>query len=144
MELNERQKRFVDYYIQTGNATEAAKKAGYAEASAYVHGAKLLRNAKIRAALKGRIDKADDKRFADTEEIISYLTAVMRGEPTDELLINVGRGKGYTTVEKHQVKVSSKDRLKAAEMLAKIHGMFITRQELEVRGSVPVVIHDDI
>ena len=58
--------------------------------------------------------------------------------------MNVGIGKGFTRVEKTRVQVSAKERLKAAELLAKVHGMFVTRQEVDLNGVLPVVICDDI
>ena len=68
----------------------------------------------------------------------------MRGETVEEVVVNVGTGKGYTKPEKVKVQVSAKERLKAAEMLAKVKGMFITKAELDVQGALPVVIRDDI
>lgn len=142
--LTERQQRFVDFYIQTGNAAEAARRAGYAGASNTRLGSKVLKKPEIRAAIDARLAELASERIADTREILEYLTAVMRGEFSDEVAMNIGMGKGVTRAEKIALKVSAKDRLRAAELLAKIHGMFISRQELEISGNVPVVIHDDI
>ncbi|MBQ6004802.1 MAG: terminase small subunit [Selenomonadaceae bacterium] len=142
-ELNTRQALFVDYYIQTGNATESAKKAGYSERSAMAIGCELLRNAKIQAAIATRLKQLESERIAEDKEILEYITAVMRGETTEEVVMNIGTGKGYTKAEKVTSKVSAKERLKAAEMLAKVRGMFITRQEIDLQGSIPVVIRDD-
>lgn len=142
--LNERQKRFIEYYIQTGNATESAIKAGYSAKTAGVNGCNLLKNPKIRNALHTRIENQDRKRVADTQEVLEYLTAVMRGEYQDELAMNVGKGKGITAVEKVKLAVGAKERLKAAEMLAKVNGLFINRQEVEFSNVLPIVIKDDI
>ena len=57
--------------------------------------------------------------------------------------MNVGTDKGYTKPEKVKVQVSAKERLKAAEMLAKVKGMFINKTEVDLQGVVPVVIRDD-
>ena len=142
-ELNERQKLFVDYYIQTGNATESAKKAGYSERSAMALGCELLRNAKIQVAIATRLEQLESERIAKDKEVLEYITAVMRGETTEEVVVNVGTGKGFTKAEKVRAQVSAKERLKAAEMLAKVKGMFITRQEVDLQGALPVVIRDD-
>ena len=53
--LNERQKRFVDYYLQSSNATESAKKAGYSPKNAYQVVSVLLKNTKIQTALNTRL-----------------------------------------------------------------------------------------
>lgn len=142
--LSERQQQFVDFYIQTGNAAEAARRAGYSDCKGSRIGSQLLKKPGIRAAVDARLAEVASERIADAREILEYLTAVMRGEHSDEVAMNVGLGRGVTRAEKVALKVPSKDRIRAAEMLAKIHGMFISRQELEISGNVPVVIHDDI
>lgn len=145
-QLNERQRNFVEFYIQTGNATEAARRAGYSTAWSRKIGSRMLREPTIMAALDARLAQleSESKQIADTREILEFLTAVMRGNSSDEVAMNIGLGRGATRAEKVSLKVSSKDRIRAAELLAKIHGMFISRQELEVSGNVPVVILDDI
>ena len=142
--LNERQTKFVDYYIQSGNASESARKAGYSKKCDYSIGERLLRNAEVQAAIKARTEELTSKRTADTQEILEYLAAVMRGEVQDEVVVNVGTGKGFTRPEKVKAKVTAKDRNKAAEMLAKVHGMFIDKQKVELNGILPVVITDDL
>ena len=58
-------------------------------------------------------------------------------------LLSTGTGKGYTQPQKVKEQVTTKDRLKAAELLGKVKGLFITKAELDVQGAIPVVIHDD-
>ena len=143
-ELNIRQKHFVDYYIQTGNATESAKKAGYSLKSAYQVGCELLKNPKIQKALNTRQAELESELIAKDKEVLEYLTKVMRGQTEEEVVVNVGVGKGFTQAQKVMAQAGAKERLKAAEMLAKVKGMFINKNELEISGSVPVVIVDDI
>ena len=143
-ELNGRQKLFIDYYIQTFNATESARKAGYSEKNSYQVGSVLLKNPKIQIAINTRLEQLESERIAKDKEVLEYITAVMRGETTEEVVMNIGIGKGLTKAEKVVAKVSAKERLKAAEMLAKVKGMFISRQEVDLQGVIPVVIHDDI
>lgn len=143
-ELNDRQALFVDFYIQTGNASESARKAGYSSKSAMQIGCELLRNAKIRKAIDTRLAQLESERIAKDKEVLEYITAVMRGESEEEVVVNVGTGKGFTRAEKVKAQVSAKERLKAAEMLAKVKGMFITRQEVDLNGVMPVMIVDDI
>ena len=142
--LNEKQQRFVDYYIQSGNATKAAKQAGYSPNTAYAIGAENLRKPQIQAAIQSRLAQLESERIAKDKEVLEYITAVMRGESEEEVVVNVGTGKGFTRAEKVKAQVSAKERLKAAEMLAKVKGMFITRQEVDLQGVIPVVICDDI
>ena len=144
-ELNERQKRFVDSYIQTGgNLSESARQAGYSDKSCGALGNNLLKNVKIQAAIQSRIKELESERIANTQEILEYFTSTMRGEREEEVVVNVGIGKGYTRAEKVMVKVGAKERLKAAELLAKVNGMFLNKQEIELSGALPVVIADDL
>ena len=103
-----------------------------------------MKNPKIQAAIQSRLAQLESERIAKDKEILEYITAVMRGETEEEVVVNVGTGKGFTRAEKIKAQVSAKERLKAAEMLAKVKGMFITRQEVDLQGVVPVVICDDI
>ena len=103
MALNERQKAFADYYIQTGNATEAAIKAGYSEKTARFIGSENLTKPDISAYIKERLDEQSNKRVADANEVIEFYTAVMRGEIKDQFGLDA----------------SLSDRLKAGDALMK-------------------------
>ena len=81
--LTPRQKAFADYYIECGNATEAAKRAGYSEKTAYRTGADNLKNPQISAYIAERVKPTEDKRIATGDEVMEFLTAVMRGEIKD-------------------------------------------------------------
>lgn len=142
--LNTRQQKFVDEYCKSGNAVQSAKKAGYTEKTASRQASRLLANVNVHAAISTRMEEAKTKNVADTTEILEYLTAVMRGEYEDEVVMNIGKGNGITAAEKVAAKVGAKERLKAAEMLAKVNGMFLTRQEIDLNQAVQVVIADDI
>lgn len=140
--LNPRQQAFVDAYCQCPNITQAAIKAGYAARSAKSTGSALMTNPNVQKAIATRMRELQDKSIADTKEILAYMTSVMRGEQTDMVVMNIGKGNGITAAEKVNTKVAEKERLKAAEMLAKVNGLF--RQELEISGALPIVICDDI
>lgn len=103
MALNERQKAFADYYIQTGNATEAAIKAGYSEKTAYSIGNENLKKPEISAYIGERMAGQGEKRVADANEVIEFYTAVMRGEVKDQFGLDA----------------SLSDRLKAGDALMK-------------------------
>jgi phage terminase small subunit len=82
--LNERQKAFADYYIELGNATQAAIKAGYSEDSARSIGSENLTKPDISAYIESRLAEIRAKRVADANEVIEFYTAVMRGEVKDQ------------------------------------------------------------
>lgn len=81
--LTPKQKAFADYYIECGNATEAAKRAGYSEKTAYRTGADNLKNPQIIDYIAERTKPKEDNRIASGDEVMEFLTAVMRGEIKD-------------------------------------------------------------
>lgn len=101
--LTPKQQAFVDYYIETGNATEAAKKAGYSEKTAYSIGCENLTKPEISKYISERMAEQDKARVADANEVIEFYTAVMRGEVKDQFGLDA----------------SLADRLKAGDSLMK-------------------------
>lgn len=81
--LTPKQKAFADYYIQSGNAAEAARKAGYSEKTARFSGAENLTKANIQAYISERMQSDEEKRIADADEVMRFYSAVMRGEVKD-------------------------------------------------------------
>lgn len=138
MRLTEKQKRFADYYIELGNATEAARKAGYSSKTAKSIGQENLTKPDIKSYIKERLDEKDAERIASQDEILEFLTAVMRGEKTEQ--IPVGLGKGAQQLEDKDPYL--KDRVKAAELLGKRHSMWTDK--VDMVGNVGVHIVDDI
>lgn len=84
MALNRRQKKFADYYLKSFNATDAAKKAGYSEKTAAAIGYENLRKPEIAAYIRERTRAQDTQIVADANEVMAFLTAVMRGEVKDQ------------------------------------------------------------
>ena len=62
--MTEKQKNFCDEFILTqGNASQAARRAGYSEMSCRVTANRLLNNGKVRAAIDERLDELKTKRL---------------------------------------------------------------------------------
>lgn len=127
--LSLKQKRFCEYYVQTGNATESAKRAGYSEKTAYRTGADNLKKPQISAYIQ-ELSKADDeKRIADAREILEYFTSVMRGEVNDQFGLDAPlqeRTKAATELAKRVIdtKNTGDEQLKKLdEVLQKIGGV---------------------
>ena len=142
MKLTEKQKRFCDYYIETGNATEAAIRAGYSQKTARFIGAENLTKPNIKKYIDDRLREIEDKRIAKAEEVLKYLTSVMRGEETEEVVVVEGTGEGASEARIIEKQVSARDRIKAAELLGKRYSLFTDR--IYVGGTVGVTIIDDI
>ena len=125
--MTEKQKRFCDFYIETGNATQAAIKAGYSEKAAKEIGYENLTKHHLKSYIDERLAEMKNKRTADAQEVLEYLTAVMRGEYKEETIIGLGEGE-QTIVD---IDVGAKDRLKAAELLGKRHALFTDKVDLQ-------------
>lgn len=132
--MNAKQKRFCDEYLVDCNATQAAIRAGYSARTANEQAARLLANVSIKAYIDEKMERLHNERTADAQEVLEYLTAVMRGQQTEQTLISVGDG-----VQKiGNIEVGARDRLKAAELIGKRFGLF--KEGLELAGALPVVI----
>lgn len=142
MKLTVKQKAFADYYIKLGNATEAAKRAGYSNKTAGVIGDENLKKPYIKAYIDERLKKIEDERIADAAEVLKYLTSVLRGESESEIVVVEGTGDGCSEARHLSKTPDEKERLKAAELLAKRYG--ILTENYNIRDVTPVVIKDDI
>lgn len=132
--MNARQKRFCDEYLIDCNATQAAIRAGYSPKTAKSIGQENLTKPDLKAYIDEQLERLHNEKTADAQEVLEYLTAVMRGQHTEQTLQLVGDGVQTIT----DIDVSAKERLKAAELIGKRYGMF--KDNLDVGGSIPVVI----
>ncbi len=82
--LTPKQKAFADNYIKLGNATAAAKQAGYNPKSARQIGTENLSKPSISAYIAERQKQIDDERIADVSEVLRFFSSVMRGEVKDQ------------------------------------------------------------
>lgn len=135
--MTPRQQKFCDEYLISGNATEAAIKVGYSRKTAKQTGSENLSKPDLRAYIDEQLAKIHSAKIADAEEVMKYLTSVMRGEHTEQVLKLVGEGIQTVT----DIDVSAKERLKAAELIGKRYGLFTEKVGLE--GAVPVIITGD-
>lgn len=134
--LTQKQRRFIDEYIISGNATQAYLKAGYkvSESVARRNASRLLTNADIKAAIEKRNAEIQSEKTADMTEVMEYLTSVMRGEQTESVATSKGV---YSNVE-----VSAKDRIKAAELIGKRNGAWTDKKEINGDLSIEIGMGD--
>lgn len=132
--MNDRQKRFCDEYLIDCNATQAAIRAGYSPKTAKQTGCENLAKPDLKAYIDQRLEQLHSEKTADAQEVLEYLTSVMRGECKEQTLALCGDG----MQEIQDIDVSARDRLKAAELIGKRYGMF--KDTVDLEGTVPVVI----
>lgn len=135
--LTEKQQRFADYFIEYGNGTQAAIKAGYSKKTASVISTENLRKPNIRAYIDERLNELASERIADQQEVLAYLTGVMRGKQKGGAL--QGMGDGYQEVIENMPPTVS-ERTKAAELLGKRYGIWT--EKVEVEDVTPVFVDD--
>lgn len=136
--LTEKQKRFADYYIETGNGTEAAKLAGYKGKNLNRIAAENLSKLDIKNYIDEKLTEMSNKRIASANEVMELLTSAARGELQEEVVVVEGEGDGCSGARTVKKQIGAKDRIKAAELLGKRYRLWTDK--VEVKGMVPVMI----
>lgn len=136
MKLTEKQKRFADFYIELGNATQAAIKAGYATKTAASIGAENLRKPHIKKYIDKQLEKLKSERVADSQEVLEFLTSVMRDEKQEETLIGIGKGKQAIS----EIKLPGAARIKAAELLGKRYMLFSDKHDRLIEAQADAAV----
>ena len=136
--MTAKQQRFCDEYLIDLDGTKAAIRAGYSPKTAAAIASENLRKPKLREYIAERMAEKEKELIADQDEVLKYLTSVLRGQSQSEVVVIVSSGDFTTEAQKVQKAPDEKERLKAAELLGKRYGLYTDKHE--VTGSVPVVI----
>ena len=139
--LTLKQKKFADEYIISGNAYKSAIEAGYSKNYAKGNVVKLLENVSVKAYIDERLKELDDKAIAKQEEVLQYLTAVMRGQSKSAVVVIEGLGEGLSEARLINKTPDEKDRIKAAELLGKRYGAFT--EKVDISGDMNLSIEVD-
>lgn len=137
--LTDKQMIFANEYLIDLNATRAYKKAYpnvKKDSVAAANGNRLLRNAKVKNYIDEQLKKIEDESIADATEVMKYLTAVMRNELTEEVVVVEGEGEGCSSARIVKKDMSAKDRNKAAELLGKRYRLFVEKVEADVNANI--------
>ncbi len=135
MKLTPKQAAFIDAYIETGNASEAARRAGYSDKTAFRTGQENMQKPAITQAIAARQAEIRSKRTADITEVMEFLTSALRGEVTDENIVTEGCGDGMSEARIIETRISSRDRLNAAQQILKRfpRQMDVAEQEARIK-----------
>lgn len=142
MKLTLKQKAFADFYIELGNATEAAIKAGYSKRTAKEVGYENLTKPHIKSYIEERMKEIESERIAKAEEVLAFLSSSLRGDVLEEVVATESDGIGGMKPVILKKQLSAKDRIKAAELLGKRYRLFIDK--VDVEGVDGVLINIDI
>lgn len=138
MKLTEKQKAFADHYLISLNATDAARKAGYSERTAYAIGRENLRKPQIRLYIDEIMNKRDEQRYMNRDRTLELLSLEAEGLTEEEVIVTYP-GKGtYEIVKK---KISARERIRALELMGKRHSLFTDNVNLS--GDVGLHINVD-
>lgn len=133
MKLNQKQKAFCDFYIESLNATESYVKAYECSYNtARTNGARLLANANIKRYIDEVMSAKDESRIASQDEILQILTDIARGITEEEVVQFSQLGEELRTTRKPTIK----DRMKASELLGKRYRMWTDKIEADVSQQV--------
>lgn len=136
--LTEKQKRFADYYIETGNGAEAARLAGYKGKNLNNIASENLAKLGIKNYIDEKLTEMSSQRIASANEVMELLTSAARGELEEEVVVVEGEGDGCSMARTIRKQIGARDRIKAAELLGKRYRLWTDK--VEAKGIVPVMI----
>lgn len=154
--MTAKQKRFCDEYLIDLNATQAAIRAGYSEKTARQIGTENLSKPSIKEYIEKRMAEKEAALIADQDEVMKYLSAVMRREKSENVVVTVSEKRTFyapdesgtmrkNTVEKEEAKIVQiparlSDSNKAAELLGKAYGIYTDRVEQDVDMELNITV----
>ena len=143
VKMTEKQKLFCDEYLIDLNAIQAATRAGYSKQTARNASRWLDENSEqykpyMKEYIGLRLQEKQDALIAKQDEVLRYLTSVMRGESSSEVVVVEGTGDGCSEARLIQKKPDEKERLKAGELLGKRYGLYTDKMNVDV--AIPVII----
>ena len=143
MALTEKRKLFADEYLIDLNASRAyqsayprVKNSDVAAAAA----SRLLKDADVKQYISEQMDKIHSDKTADAQEVIEYLTSVLRGESQGTEIVVEGTGDGCSEARTILKAPSEKERLKAAELLGKRYALFTDKVETNMDMDLNITI----
>lgn len=141
------QRIFCNEYLIDTNGARAYKKAYpnvKKDETARSNASRLLTNANIQSYIEEKMKEKEDKLIAKQDEVLKYLTSVLRGESESEIVVIEGEGDGYSSAKTITKKPDEKERLRAGELLGKRYGLFIDKKDIDanVNTEIKVTLDD--
>lgn len=132
--LTAKQRRFVDEYLIDLNATQAAIRAGYSRKNANNIASENLAKPNIKSYISDRMAEKEAALIADQDEVLKYLTSVMRGQSRSSVVVVESAGDFISKAREMEKSPDEKERLKAAELLGKRYGLYSGGNKQKVNG----------
>lgn len=138
--LTAKQQRFCDEYLIDLNATQAAIRAGYSKKTARVIGQENLLKPAVKEYIQQRMDEKEKELIADQNEVLKYLTSVIRGQSRSSVVVVENIGDYMSEAREMEKAPDEKERLKAAELLGKAHGIFTEKVEQQIDMDLNITV----
>lgn len=138
--MTAKQMRFCDEYLIDLNATQAAIRAGYSKKTARSIGQENLMKPDIKAFIEQRMAEKEAALIADQNEVLKYLTQVLRGESQSEVVVVENIGDFMSEARTMKKAPDEKERLKAAELLGKRYGLYKETVEQNVDMELNITV----
>ena len=138
--MTPKQKRFCDEYLIDLNATQAAIRAGYSKKTAQQMGTENLSKPVIKEYISARMAEKESELIADQDEVLRYLTSVLRGKSQSEVVVVESVGDYCSEARTMKKAPDEKERLRAAELLGKRYGLYTDRVEQEVDMDLTITV----
>lgn len=130
--MTSKMKKFCLEYASSGNATQSAIKAGYAEKTAYSQGQRLLKNVEVKSYLQELAEQMESDKIAQAKEMQERLTSIIRMQTKEEVVAVEGCGDGFSEAKIITKNPNLKDVVKAIDTLARMQGVYDTKTTLNL------------
>lgn len=140
------QRIFCDEYLIDLNGTRAYKVAYpniKKDSTARTNASRLLTIANIKSYIEERMKEKEQEAIATQDEVLKYLTSVLRGESESEVIVVEGNGDGCSSARKIKKAPDEKEKLRAGELLGKRYGLFIEKKDINANITEIKVELDD-
>lgn len=141
--MTEKQKKFCDEYLIDCNATRAYKTVYQnvkSDEVARKAGSRLMTNVDVKKYIADRMEEIRSEKTADAQEVIEYLTSVLRGKSSSTEVVVEGTGDGCSEARTIEKAPSEKERLKAAELLGKRYGLYTEKVDVAADMDLNITI----
>lgn len=144
--MTAKQRLFAEEYVRDRDPIRAYKTAYpriRTDDAAHACASRLLHDAKfgeVQAYIAELLQRASDDAVADAHEVLAYLTSVVRGQSEAEVVITEGLGEGITKARRMAKNPDEREKLKAAELLAKYHQLLVPKVQIEAERGGGVIV----
>lgn len=138
--MTAKQRIFCEEYLIDLNATQAAIRAGYSKRSAKQIGEENLSKPDLKKYIDSRMAEKESELIADQDEVLKYLTAVLRGESRSSVVVVESTGDFTSAAREMEKAPDEKEKLKAAELLGKRYGIYTERTEQAVDMDLKITV----